>query len=61
MKKLQEPRLAVAMEHALEITYDQYVAQVVAFLDPAQRELFESRDAWETMQHAVVGVLEAAR
>lgn len=54
-------RLAAAMEHALEITYDQYAAQVVAFLDPTQRELYESRDAWNAMQDAVVSTLEAAQ
>jgi predicted nucleotidyltransferase component of viral defense system len=55
-----EPRLAAAIEHALEITYDQYAAQVVAYLDPVQRELYESRDAWNTMQDAVVTALESS-
>lgn len=60
VEKASKSQLPVALEHALEIGYDQYAAQVVAFLDPTQRELFESRDAWDTMQHAVVTSLEAA-
>lgn len=61
IQKLDKARIAAAIEHALEITYDQYAAQVVAFLDPVQRELFESRDAWNAMQNAVVSVLEVAQ
>jgi predicted nucleotidyltransferase component of viral defense system len=59
--KTHRSRLPAAIERALELTYDQYAAQVVAFLDPTQRELFESSEAWVTMQHAVVSALEAAR
>lgn len=60
VKKAPRRDLPTALEHALEIGYDQYAAQVVAFLDPTQRELFESRDAWDTMQQTVVTALEAA-
>jgi predicted nucleotidyltransferase component of viral defense system len=60
LKNEPKRHLPTALEHALEIGYDQYAAQVVAFLDPALRELFESRDAWDAMQHAVVGALESA-
>jgi cytochrome c1 len=61
VQKASKLRIAAAMEHALEITYDRYAAQVVAYLDPVQRELYESRAAWNTMQEAVVTALEAAR
>lgn len=61
IRKASKPRLAAAMEHALEISYDQYAAQVVAYLDPDQRELYESRDAWNAMQDAIVSALEAAQ
>lgn len=61
MRSLPKARLAAAMEHALEITYEQYAAQVVAYLDPTQGELDESRDAWNVMQDAVVATLEAAQ
>jgi hypothetical protein len=60
VQKPPKSHLRIAQERALEIDYDQYAAQVVAFLDPTQRELFESRDAWDTMQQAVVTALEGA-
>ena len=41
------------------ISFDDYAAQVVSYLDPEQRELFESRDAWNAMQSSVVSSLEA--
>jgi hypothetical protein len=50
-----------AIEHAMGISFDEYAAQVVSYLDPEQRELFEGRDAWNTMQSAVVSRLEALR
>jgi predicted nucleotidyltransferase component of viral defense system len=52
---------AAAIERALEITYDQYTAQVVAYLDPEQRVLYESQSAWNTMQDAVVEALDRRR
>jgi hypothetical protein len=61
LANVPKSRLAAATEHAIGITYDQYSAQVVAYLDPTQRELYESRDAWNTMQDAVVTALEAAQ
>ncbi|MBZ5782466.1 hypothetical protein, partial [Klebsiella aerogenes] len=36
--------LPPAIEHAMSISFDSYAAQVVAFLDPEQRELFDTRD-----------------
>lgn len=44
-----------------DLTYDQYVALVVAFLDPDQAELYASRDAWESMQLDVIARLEALK
>lgn len=61
VQKASKARLSAAIEHALEISYDQYAAQVVAYLDPDQRELYESRDAWNAMQEAVVSALEAGQ
>lgn len=58
--KSPKARRAAATEQALGISYDQYAAQVVAYLDPTQRELYEGRDAWDTMQEAIVTALEAA-
>jgi predicted nucleotidyltransferase component of viral defense system len=53
--------LPKAIEHAIGISFDEYAAKVVAYLAPAQRELFEERDAWNTMQAAVVERLESLR
>jgi hypothetical protein len=49
----------VAVERALGVSFDEYASQVVAFLDPGQREIFDGRDAWNAMQDAVVRRLEA--
>lgn len=56
-----ERGLARAIDHAMGISFDEYSSQVVAFLDPGQRELFESRSSWDAMQTAVVDRLEALR
>ena len=48
-----------AIEHALGISFDEYTAQVVDFLDPGQREIFEQRAAFDAMQSAVVERLES--
>jgi hypothetical protein len=50
-----------AIEHAAALSHDEYLAQVVAFLDPAQATLYEGREVWHAMQDAVVARLEALR
>ncbi|MGH7269049.1 MAG: nucleotidyl transferase AbiEii/AbiGii toxin family protein [Polyangiaceae bacterium] len=52
-------RVPAAIERAMGLSFDEYSSQVVAYLDPDQRELFESRDAWNAMQDTVVSRLEA--
>lgn len=52
-------RVPVAIERAMSISFDEYASRVVAYLDPDQREIFGSRDAWNAMQDAVVSQLEA--
>lgn len=47
-----------AIENAMSISFDHYAAQVIAYLDPAQAPLYDSKNAWETMQDAVIGRLE---
>ena len=54
-------RRSQAIENAMGISFDDYSSQVVAYLDPEQAAPFESRDAWEQMQEAVVARLETAR
>lgn len=48
-----------AIENAMSVSFADYAAKVVAYLDPEQIELFDSRAAWETMQSSVVERLEA--
>ena len=48
-----------AVANATDLTYDQYVALVIAYLDPEQAEIYASRDAWESMQLDVIARLEA--
>jgi hypothetical protein len=55
----EKSHLSSAIDHALELTYDEYAAQVVAYLEPAQAELFADRSAWDTMQKTLVERLEA--
>lgn len=55
----QQPWLARAIDHAMGLSFDEYSAQVVAFLDPSQRQLFEGLSAWDAMQAAVVEHLES--
>jgi cytochrome c1 len=57
----QKRWLADAIDRANSISFDDYTAKVVAYLDPAQAELYEDRSAWGTMQEAVVSRLEAWR
>jgi predicted nucleotidyltransferase component of viral defense system len=54
-------RLPAAIEHAMSISFDDYVSKVVAFLDPDQAELLMDRGAWDAMQDEVVTRLEALR
>ena len=51
--------LAPAPKHTtLELSYDDYVAQVVAYLAPEHAALYESPDAWTAMQLRVMEFLE---
>ncbi len=51
--------LSLAIDHALGISFDEYSSQVVAYLDPDQRELFAERSVWNVMQTTVISRLEA--
>lgn len=61
-KKLDEEAIGwvdAAVANAADLTYDQYVALVIAYLDPEQADVYASRDAWESMQLDVIARLEA--
>lgn len=51
--------LHAAISRAIDVSYDDFVGQVGAFLEPAHRVLYESREAWNQMQAEVVQHLEA--
>jgi hypothetical protein len=53
----ERKHVAGAKGRANAIMFDEYVAQVVAFLDPQQADLFADRAAWRLMQEAVVARL----
>ena len=50
--------LPTAIDRALSVSYDDYSAQVTAFLEPAHRELFASREAWDALQSSVIDALQ---
>lgn len=54
-------QLDAAIERAIGISFDEYAAQVVSYLDPVHAELYASREAWDAMQEEVVRRIEAAR
>lgn len=53
--------LSAAIDHAMSISFDEYVSKVVAFLEPEQAVLYEQRGAWDAMQEEVVARLDALR
>jgi hypothetical protein len=55
----QRRSMPSAIENAMAISFDEYAAQVVAFLDPDQQVLYEERSAWDAMQNEVIQRLEA--
>jgi predicted nucleotidyltransferase component of viral defense system len=54
--KAQET-LALAADRAMSIGFDEFQAQVVAFLPPDWQEYYGTRDAWNRLQEQVVDVL----
>lgn len=57
----QKASIPAALERVVEISFDDYAAKVVAYLDPVQAELFQARAAWHAMQEAVVSGLTELR
>jgi hypothetical protein len=45
----------------MSISFDEYRARVVAYLDPEQAPPYASRAAWDAMQEGVIGRLGALR
>ena len=57
----QEAWLPAAVEHAFAMSFDEYRSKVVAYLEPAQLELYSERSAWDVLQNVVIERLEALR
>ncbi len=53
-------RRMAAIENAMSVSFDDYSSQVLAYLEPAQAALYDSKVAWETMQDSVVARLEGS-
>lgn len=50
--------LSRAAERVLELTYESYMGQVVAYLEPERAMELASREAWDSMQLQVLEALE---
>lgn len=46
---------------AASLSYDDYKALVVVYLEPEHAELYSSRETWDAMQLEVIGRIEALR
>ncbi len=57
----KKSRVSKAIDHALSISFDDYMSKVVAYLEPDQADLFSGRSFWNTIQGDVVDRLEALR
>jgi len=53
--------LARAARRAVDLSWDEYAGQVVAFLDPGRAGALGEREGWEAIQLEVADVLERAR
>ncbi len=53
--------LPVAIDRALEVDYDAFAGQVLAFLEPEYQQHFGNRNTWTDLQEQVVEGLEALR
>jgi hypothetical protein len=53
--------LPAAIDNAMTIGFDDFVGQVVAFLEPEHQADFRDRASWETLQEQVVDVLRSLK
>lgn len=58
---LRKKWLSAAIDHAMGLSFDEYTAKVIAFLEPSHAELYSERSTWNAMQEDVVLRLEALR
>lgn len=48
-----------AKRHALDLSFDDFKGQVLAYLQPDDQSDYDSAESWESMQLSVLGMLEA--
>ncbi len=53
-------RIPEAMERTMQLTYEEYKGQVVAYLLPEGAEAYGSRDVWTTLQKQLLETLQKA-
>jgi len=53
-------QIAKAIERAMDVSYDEFKAQVVSYLKPEHFDEYGTRQAWEALQAQVVDALEKA-
>lgn len=54
----QKARRGAAIEHAMSISFDEYQAKVVGYLEPDHVDVYQGRATWDATQEAVVAYLE---
>ncbi|MBI5549705.1 MAG: nucleotidyl transferase AbiEii/AbiGii toxin family protein [Deltaproteobacteria bacterium] len=52
--------LPLAIERAMDVSFDDYQGQVVAYLAPEYAVTYQSREAWDALQAQVIEALERA-
>ena len=57
LRKAQLEQLPQAIDNAMSIGFEDFVGQVVAFLEPEHQADFHDRASWETLQEQVVDTL----
>jgi hypothetical protein len=57
LRRTQLEQLPRAIDNAMSIGFEDFVGQVVAYLEPEHQADFRSRTAWETLQEQVVDTL----
>ena len=61
LPKAQQELLPAAIANALTIGFDEFVGQVVAYLEPDHQADFASRASWGRLQEKVVDALQALK
>lgn len=57
LRKAQLEQLPQAIDNAMSIGFEEFIGQVVAFLEPGHQADFRDRASWETLQEQVVDTL----